>query len=93
VLAEALSAGAPIVASDLDAFRRVLGDAALFAPPGDPAALAARLDAMLADPVRRMEFGLAGAARALTFDWSVVADQVLRVYEAATSAAPSSVVG
>ncbi|MEV6611449.1 glycosyltransferase family 4 protein [Kutzneria sp. NPDC051319] len=89
VLAEAMSAGAPIVASDLEAFRRVLGPAALFAPPGDPMALAAALASMLDDPVRRREFGSAGSARALTFDWSVVADQVLRVYEAATSASPA----
>jgi phosphatidylinositol alpha-mannosyltransferase len=88
VLAEAMAAGAPIVASDLDAFRRVLGPSALFAPPGDPAALAAALSSMLDDPVRRMEFGFAGSSRALAFDWSVVADRVLRVYEAAASAHP-----
>jgi phosphatidylinositol alpha-mannosyltransferase len=91
VLAEAMSAGAPVVASDLDAFRRVLGPAALFAPPNDPAALASRLAELLEDPVRRREIGFAGSSRAQAFDWSVVADQVLRVYEAATSAAPSKV--
>ncbi|GAA3430925.1 glycosyltransferase family 4 protein [Kutzneria kofuensis] len=91
VLAEAMSAGAPIVASDLDAFRRVLGDAALFASPGDPTALAAALATMFDDPVRRMEFGFAASTRAVTFDWSVVADQVLRVYEAASSANPREV--
>jgi phosphatidylinositol alpha-mannosyltransferase len=88
VLAEALAAGTPVVASDLDAFRRVLGPAALFAPPGDPSALASALASMLDDPVRRKEFASAGASRALAFDWSVVADQVLRVYDAATSASP-----
>jgi len=88
VLAEALAAGTPVVASDLDAFRRVLGPAASFSPPGDPAALASALAALLDDPVRRKEFAVAGAARALAFDWSVVADSVLRVYEAATSASP-----
>jgi len=88
VLAEAMSAGAAVVASDLDAFRRVLGPAALFAPPGDPVALAAGLDTVLADPVRRLELALAGSSRAPTFDWSLVADQVLRVYEAATRADP-----
>jgi phosphatidylinositol alpha-mannosyltransferase len=88
VLAEALAAGAPVVASDLDAFRRVLGPAALFTPPGDASALSAALAALLADPLRRKQFALAGCSRALAFDWSVVADQILRVYEAATSANP-----
>jgi phosphatidylinositol alpha-mannosyltransferase len=93
VLAEAMAAGAPVVASDLDAFRRVLGPAARFAAPGDPVALAAALAEMLDDPVRRGDLGRAGADRARTYDWSLVADQVLRVYEAAASAAPSRVGG
>ncbi|HEY0494569.1 MAG TPA: glycosyltransferase family 4 protein [Kutzneria sp.] len=90
VLVEAMSAGTPVVASDLDAFRRVLGPAAQFAPPADPSALASALASMLDNPLRRTEFASAGASRALAFDWSVVADQVLHVYEAATSASPAT---
>jgi phosphatidyl-myo-inositol alpha-mannosyltransferase len=90
VLAEAMSAGTPIVASDLDAFRRVLDDgrAGLLVPPGDPEALAAGLAAVLTD--RSLRSGLVGAgrARAAAFDWPVIAEQVLRVYETATAAHP-----
>ena len=46
VLIEALAAGAPIVASDLDAFARVLEDGAagVLVPRGDPAALGRALE-------------------------------------------------
>ena len=88
VLTEALAAGAPVLASDLDAFRAVLdGAGALFAA-GDPAALASALGGLLDDPVRRAELAAAGRARAAVFDWPVVAAAVLRVYRAAVAADP-----
>ncbi len=51
VLIEALAAGAPVVASDLDAFASVLegGRAGVLVPRGDPAALARALRDLLAD--------------------------------------------
>lgn len=90
VLTEALAAGAPVVASDLAAFRAVLGDppaGALFRA-GDPAALAVALGALLDDPVRRAALSAAGRARAAEFDWSLVAADVERVYRAAVAADP-----
>ncbi len=53
------AAGCALVTSDTDPQRRVLGEAAVLVPPGDPAALAAALRALAADPVR-----LAAARRA-----------------------------
>lgn len=44
------AAGAALVTSDTPPQRRVLGDAAVFVPPGDPAALAAALRTLAADP-------------------------------------------
>lgn len=44
------AAGCAVVTSDTQPQRRVLGDAALFVPPGDPAALAAALDGLASDP-------------------------------------------
>ena len=92
VLIEALSAGAPIVASDLDAFARVLEDGAVgvLVRRGDPAALARALCDLLADPERLAGLSAGGARAAAAYDWSVLARRILAVYE--TVAAPGSVV-
>lgn len=90
VLVEAMAAGTPVVASDLDAFRRVLagGDVGRLVPVGDGAALADALIAVLEDDVLAERYVAAGAAAVRRYDWSVVASQILRVYEtvAATGA-------
>ncbi|ORW15103.1 alpha-(1-2)-phosphatidylinositol mannosyltransferase [Mycolicibacter nonchromogenicus] len=83
VLAEAMAAGTAVVASDLDAFRRVLndGEAGRLAPVDDPAALAAALIEVLDDDALRAAYVAAGAEAVRRFDWPVVADQIIRVYE------------
>jgi phosphatidylinositol alpha-mannosyltransferase len=93
ILTEAMSAGAPVVASDLDAFRRVLDDgrAGVLSPVGDPVALAVALRGLATDPGRRAALAAAGRRRVSAFDWSVVAGQVVRVYEQAIAADPRRV--
>jgi phosphatidylinositol alpha-mannosyltransferase len=83
VLIEAMAAGAPIVASDLDAFARVLedGDAGVLVRRGDSRALARALSDLLADPARRAALSAAGREAAASYDWQVVARRVLAVYE------------
>ena len=83
VLVEAMAAGTAVVASDLHAFRRVLrdGDAGRLVPVGDSAALAAALIEMLDDDAARARYVAAGAEAVRRYDWSVVADQIMRVYE------------
>jgi phosphatidylinositol alpha-mannosyltransferase len=83
VLVEAMSAGAPVVASDLGAFRRVLDDGELgvLFPVGDPAALAAALSGLLGSPDERAQLSVQAAAGVRRYDWSRVAAQVLAVYE------------
>ena len=83
VLIEALAAGAPIVASDLDAFSRVLehGAAGVLVRRGDPAALADALCGLLADPERLAELSAGGALAAAVYDWDVLARRILAVYE------------
>jgi phosphatidylinositol alpha-mannosyltransferase len=90
VLTEAMAAGAPVLASDLVAFRRVLDDgrAGQLVRPGDPRRWADALAALLDQPARRRALAEAGRARAARYDWSVVAEEVLRVYEAAVAADP-----
>ncbi|HEU5157088.1 MAG TPA: glycosyltransferase family 4 protein [Streptosporangiaceae bacterium] len=83
VLAEAMSAGAPILASDIEAFRRVLhgGRAGALFPAGDPAALAAAAGELLDDPARRKQLSAEARAAVRAYDWSTVARAVVRVYE------------
>ncbi|MFI5838965.1 glycosyltransferase family 4 protein [Catenuloplanes sp. NPDC051500] len=88
ILTEAMAAGAAIVASDLDAFRRVVdnGRAAVLFPVGDATALEHALAGLLDDPARRAELS-AHARRAVdAFDWPSVARRVLEVYETAIEA-------
>ncbi|MBB2988174.1 glycosyltransferase family 4 protein [Terracoccus luteus] len=83
ILIEAMSAGACVLASDLSAFWRVLdgGTAGALFRNEDPEDLAASLLTLLAEPERRRRLATAGQARARQFDWSVVADRIMAVYE------------
>ncbi|MFA1550500.1 glycosyltransferase family 4 protein [Actinomadura chokoriensis] len=86
VLAEAMSAGAPILASDIEAFDRVLlgGRAGALFPTGDHEALAAAAGELLDDPARRKHLSAEARAAVRAYDWSAVARDVLRVYETVT---------
>ena len=83
VLVEAMAAGTAVVASDLDAFRRVLedGEAGRLVPVDDAAALAAALVEMLRDDEARARYVAAAALAVRRYDWSVVARQIQQVYE------------
>lgn len=93
VLVEAMATGTPVVASDLEAFRRVLEDgrAGVLVPVRDPGALAAGLGALLQDPERRARLVEAGRAAVRTYDWSTVTRQVVEVYETVAVAVPHPV--
>jgi phosphatidyl-myo-inositol alpha-mannosyltransferase len=84
VLVEAMASGAPIVASNIDAFRQVLrhGDAGELFQVGSPAELAAAAGRLLDDPARRATLAAAASASVRELDWSVIARDVVRVYEA-----------
>lgn len=83
VLVEAMSAGAPVVASDLPAFVRVLdgGRTGVTFANEDAADLAGKLSALLDSPDERQRLSAVGQRRAEVFDWSVVAADVMAVYE------------
>jgi phosphatidyl-myo-inositol alpha-mannosyltransferase len=89
VLAEAMAAGAPIVASDLDAFRQVLrrGQAGELFPTGNAAELAAAAGRLLDQPERRAALSAEASAAVRIYDWPIVARDVVRVYEAVVPAA------
>ena len=83
VTAEAMAAGVPIVASDIDAFRQVLrgGEAGELFVTGDPDDLARAAGRLLDDPGRRAALSAAALAAVADYDWSVVARSVFSVYE------------
>ncbi len=83
VTAEAMAAGAAIVASDLEAFRMVLrgGTAGELFRTGDAGDLARVAGALLDDPARQAELSVAAIDAVRAYDWSVVAREVLNVYE------------
>ncbi|WBB69747.1 glycosyltransferase family 4 protein [Micromonospora sp. WMMD812] len=94
ILTEALAAGTTVVASDLDAFRRVLdgGRAGRLFPTGNPAALRDALVELLDDASARAALTACGDQVVATFDWPVVARRVVEVYAAAIEATDGRVI-
>ena len=83
---EAQSCGVPLVATRVGAMHEVVEDGVtgVLVPPGQGAALAAAILALLDDPVRRAEMGRAGRVAALErFTAERSADVHLQAYEAA----------
>ncbi|SCF85125.1 glycosyltransferase family 4 protein [Streptomyces sp. Ncost-T10-10d] len=91
ILVEAMSAGAPVLASDLDAFAQVLdlGAAGELFANEDADALASAAIRLLGDPGRRTELRERGTAHVRRFDWSTVGADILAVYETVTDGAAS----
>ncbi|NAZ77509.1 glycosyltransferase, partial [Kineococcus sp. T13] len=78
---EALAAGVAVVATDAGGTREVTADAADLVGVGDAAALAAALDALLADPARRAERAAAARRRAVALPGAEEAvEQVLSAH-------------
>ena len=85
ILAEALAAGAAVVASDIPAFQALLGDGkygSLFTSE-DPASLAQSISALLLDQGKRDQLKSDGKIYAQNFDWDEVATRIYDVYEMA----------
>jgi len=88
ILTEAMAAGTPVVASDLEAFRRVLdnGNAGALFPTGDPTALSTTLATLLDNPAARTTLSARASAVVTAYDWPTVAERVLEVYATAIEA-------
>jgi phosphatidylinositol alpha-mannosyltransferase len=85
ILAEALAAGASVLASDIPAFDSLLGGGAygtLFASE-NAADLADKAITLLEDPERRRAVAHKGHDYAQGFDWDVVAERIYDVYQMA----------
>jgi glycosyltransferase involved in cell wall biosynthesis len=78
---EALRAGVPLVASRVGGIPELVGDAADLVPPGDAAALAEAVTAVLVDPDRTARLSAAGPRQAATWpDEAGTARQLVAVY-------------
>jgi glycosyltransferase involved in cell wall biosynthesis len=77
VFLEAMAAGLPVVAAHAGAAPEVLGGSGVLVPPGDPAALASALEALLADPMRRAALAADGLRRVERFEADAVAGEFL----------------
>jgi phosphatidylinositol alpha-mannosyltransferase len=85
ILAEALAAGASVVASDIPAFDSLLGHGeygTLFESE-NPQDLAVKVVALLKNSAARKEIAQRGKSYAQAFDWDVVADKIYDVYQMA----------
>jgi len=81
---EALAHGVPVVASAIGGMLDTVRDGidGYLVPPGDVAALVARVRALVADPARARDMGLAGRARMATkFSVEAFYQRTMRVYE------------
>ncbi len=87
VLLEAMAAGVPVVASDIEGYRNVARPEreALMCRPDDPVALRDALRRVLDDAALRKTLVEAGRARAREFSMRRLAEAYLRVYEHAAT--------
>jgi phosphatidylinositol alpha-mannosyltransferase len=83
VLLEAMASGTPVVASDLEAFERVLdyGRAGVTFQNENSVDLARVACELLAVDSKRAQLVQQGIDRANEFDWNVVAKEIVNVYE------------
>jgi len=82
ILAEAMAAGVPVVATDIPGFDEVVSDGVdgLLVPPRDAEALAAAIARVLEEPGLAARLAVAGRSKAETLSWDRVADRIEALY-------------
>lgn len=83
VLLEAMAAGTPVVATDIDGYREVVmhGKQGLLVPPRNEHALADAICSILQNTGLRAELAAAGQMWAQQFAWSRIAGRILDFYD------------
>ena len=77
---EAMAGGTPVIGSDIEALREVVGDAGLLVDPHDEAAWVRALRRLLDHPQELRELSQRSLTRAGGFSWSAAARRTLEVY-------------
>ena len=92
VLLEAMSAGKPVVASDIEGFRGIItdGEQGLLVTKKDTGGLANALGRLARDPELRSKLGGQGSRSAEDYRWEVVAGRVEEYYNRCIQAANGS---
>ena len=80
---EAMTVGVPLIASRRGALPEVAGQAGLLIDPLDTGALAEAIEAVLAQPERRLQMADAGFRQSRLFDWKKSAEALLAAYRTA----------
>jgi starch synthase len=78
-----MACGCAVVASAVGGIPEVVanGETGRLVPPGDERALAAAVNALIADPAMAAEFGASGRKRAVAeFSWAKIAAQTAGLY-------------
>jgi glycosyltransferase involved in cell wall biosynthesis len=83
---EAMLRGVPVVASSAGSLPEVLGDAALFHDPDDPAALSTHVERLMQDDVLRTRQVALGRAQAARYGWDRAGAETAAVLRTAATA-------
>jgi glycosyltransferase involved in cell wall biosynthesis len=84
---EAMTCGAPVIASNRGSIPEVAGEAALLVDAEDAAGLARSIERVLTDPTEAERLRQLGFTRAAGFSWTSTARKVLDVYQCAAQRA------
>jgi D-inositol-3-phosphate glycosyltransferase len=82
VALEAMACGTPVVASETGGLAFLIrdGETGFHVPAGNPDALVERIEQILEDRELQARLGRQASSYARTFDWSLIADQILELY-------------
>jgi len=80
---EAMSAGRPIIATDIEAFRALVTheESALLVPPSDEGALADAVERLIVDRELTEALGATAAMRVSRYDWKRIAELQIEYYK------------
>jgi len=78
---EAMTAGLPVVISDIPVHREICGQAAVYFNPDDLGEMAKAINLVLKSPRLRQELRKKGFQRAGRYNWQKMAKETIKVYE------------